>query len=127
MHHPNVHFNGWQQQLHSDLYKKTDAVQLNNNNAAEEAQRLMRSFNQKQRNPYAYFNIKTGEPVKNTANERPRRDTRKDSVDHRSDLHLDIHHSDIPHADIHSDGHSDIHPTTATFKDKRIAGVSCTS
>lgn len=34
------------------------------------------------------------------------------------DIHLDLHYGPQPHL------HADIHPTTATFKDKRIAGVS---
>lgn len=115
VHHPipNPHAHAWQQQPYpiESLYKKTDAVQPNIK-PEDEAQRLMRALTAK-RNPYTYFNIKTGEAVKN--GDRPRRDIH--------DLHV-IHAFD-PHTDLHSDLHSsDIHPTTATFKDKRIAGVS---
>lgn len=117
VHHSNANFYDWQQPRNPDLYEKTDAAQFNHK--PEDAQRSLRASNhQQQRNPYTYFNIKTGEPVKNT--ERPRRDTRKMAPNQRSDQHLDLH------SDIHSDAHSDVHPTTATFKDKRIAGVSCT-
>lgn len=137
LHQPNLH--GWQQSLHPDLYKKTDAVQFSNK--AEEAQRLLRVTSDNQRNPYTYFNIQTGEPVNN---ERPRRDTKTViAPGRRSDLHLELHsdihpdshshshsdsHSHSSHSDSHSHSHSDthhdIHPTTASYKDKRIAGVS---
>lgn len=111
-HPPNVE---WEQPPHPDsLHKKTDSLQINNK--PEEAPRLLRNLSAK-RNPYTYFNIKTGEPVKNQ--DRPRRDL------HLSDIHSDHHHlhSDI-HSGIHSDVHLDVHPQTASFKDKRIAGVS---
>lgn len=128
LHQPNLH--GWQQSLHPDLYKKTDAVQFNNK--AEDAQRLPRVTGDNQRNPYTYFNIQTGEPVNN---ERPRRDlhlelhaeSHPDSHSHsQSDSHSHSSHSDS-HSDTHSHTHHDIHPTTASYKDKRIAGVSFTT
>lgn len=111
-HHPipNPHAHAWHQQSYpiESLYKKTDAVQLDNK-SEDETQRQMRALTAK-RNPYTYFNIKTGEAVKN--GDRPRRDIH--------DIHAFDHHSSDVH-DLHS---SDVHPTTATFKDKRIAGVS---
>lgn len=67
------------------------------------------------RNPYTYFNIKTGEAVKTV--DRPRRDIH--DIHELHGIH-EIHTLDA-HTDLHA---SDIHPTTATFKDKRIAGVS---
>lgn len=103
VHHPNPHPYAWQHphQVES-FYKKTDAVELNNK--PDEVQYLARAQTVK-RNPYTYFNPKTGEPVKTDA-ERPRRSV------HEYDFHADPHASEIPH------------PTTASFKDKRIAGVS---
>ncbi|XP_055319670.1 uncharacterized protein LOC129577146 [Sitodiplosis mosellana] len=99
VHHPNPHPYGWQHPYPIEsFYKKTDAVQLNNN--PEEVQRLTRTPTAK--NPYTYFNPKTGEPVKIGA-DRPRRS---------------VHELEI-HAETHTD---EIHPTTASFKDKRIAG-----
>lgn len=103
LHHPiaNPHPHAWQQPYPIEtLYKKTDAVELNKK--PEEVQRLMRALTSN-RDPYTYFNIKTGEAEKS---DRPRRD---------------VHAIDHHHSDLHS---SEIHPTTATFKDKRIAGVS---
>lgn len=107
VHHPNPHPYAWQQPYPIEsFYKKTDAVDLNNK--PDEAQRLMRALTAN-RNPYEYFNAKTGEPVK-TGGDRPRRSV------HELEFHVDPH----PHPDeIHN-----IHPTTASFKDKRIAGVS---
>lgn len=99
VHHPNPHPYAWQQPIES-FYKKTDAAELNDK--TEEAQRLMRALTGK-RNPYTYFNIKTGEPVKTNA-DRPRRSVHE----------LEFH-------DLHT---AEVHPTTASFKDKRIAGVS---
>lgn len=108
VHHPNPHPYNWQHPYPiENPYKKTDAVELNNKPL--EAQRLMRALTAK-RNPYTYFNIKTGEPVK-TENNRARRSV------HELEIHAELH-DDHPHSD------EIPHSTTASFKDKRIAGVS---
>lgn len=118
--HPQANLYGWQQPYPENFHKKTDAVQLNKN--PDDAQRLLRSITAK-RNPYTYFDIKTGEAVQNQ--ERSRRDVQKSDViltdHHDHHEHLD-HHEHHDHHDYHHS--TDIHPTTATFKDKRIAGVS---
>lgn len=111
VHNPHAQLYGWQQQqqqpYHDNVYKKTDAVQLNK---PEQSQRMLRAMAGK-RNPYTYFDIKTGDVLK-----------KGEQQQRRSDLHVvDIH--DDHHIDDHHHHHTDIHPTTATFKDKRIAGV----
>lgn len=107
--YPNPHPHAWQHSI-EDIYDKTDAVQLNNK--PQEAQHSTGRLFAKQ-NPYAYFNPKTGEAVR--TGDRLRRSIH--------DLKYDSDHSD--HSDSHYDWYSDeIHPTTVTFKDKRIAGVS---
>lgn len=111
VHHPKANNYGWQQPYPENVYKKTDAVQTDTK--PEETQRLLRAITAK-RNPYTYFDIKTGEALKNQ--ERPRRDVDK------SDIIFSDHHDLHDHHDHHHS--TDIHPTTATFKDKRIAGVS---
>lgn len=111
VHHPQANVYGWQQPYPDNAYKKTDAVQLNQK--PEDAQRLLRAITPK-RNPYTYFDIKTGESIENQ--ERPRRYVQK------SDIIFSDHHDHLDHHDHHHS--TDIHPTTATFKDKRIAGVS---
>lgn len=117
--HPNAYVNPYAWQLQQPLpienfYKKTDDAQLNDNGNSENngranGQDLLRALTAK-RNPYTYFNVKTGEQVKN--GDRPRRSIYE--LEHHAEPHSSetLHSSEIPH------------PTTASFKDKRIAGVS---
>lgn len=98
---PNPHSNAWQHSYPPEtLYKKTDDGQTNKK--PEDVQHEVRSL-AGNHNPYTYFNIKTGEAERS---DRPRRHV------HSIDLHSDSHHS------------SEIHHSIASFKDKRIAGVS---
>ncbi|XP_031640646.1 histidine-rich glycoprotein [Contarinia nasturtii] len=99
--HRNPHPYGWQRPLPiENFYKKTEDAQFNPNRP-EQAQHFLRALTPK-RNPYAYFNVNDGEQVK--INDRPRRSI------HELELHSESHSGEIPH------------PTTASFKDKRIAG-----
>lgn len=101
VHYPKLH--DWQQSHLANIHKKTDAVQQTGKPDGE--QRLLKTITTKQ-NPYTYFDIKTGTTLENQEQLGSRR---SDVLVHAADVH---HH------------HSDIHPTTASFKDKRIAGVS---
>lgn len=105
----------WQQPFPNHLYKKTDSIQLNGKSSSDDMQRSASAQKSSVRNPYQYFNIKTGE-----ANKRIDRQ--------RRDLHLfkhllkDHHHSDD--TSHHEDTIDTIHSTAIDHKDKRIAGVS---
>lgn len=105
VHYPQANFYDWQEPYSENIHKKTDAIQQTGKSDEQE----QRSSNTMpaNRNPYTYFDIKTGTTAKN----------QEQQVSRRSDVHATDVHSDSNH-------HSDIHPTTASFKDKRIAGVS---
>lgn len=120
VHYPHPNFNEWQQQQHpshlANIFKKTDATQQNDKPDGGD-QRLLKAITTK-RNPYTYFDINTGETAPNQEQLRSRR-----SDIHEADIHAEIDHHHH-HADADHHHHTDIHPTTASFKDKRIAGVS---
>lgn len=106
-HHPIVH---WPQPHSANIHKKTDidaVQQQRTGRLIDNEQRLLNTITAKH-NPYTYFDIKSGTTAENQE-QLPLR---------RSDVHARDIHSDVNHH------HSDIHPTTASFKDKRIAGVS---
>lgn len=120
VHYPHANLHEWQKPYPPNAHKKTDAVQQTDKPEGE--QRLLNAITAK-RNPYTYFDIQTGTTVDNNQERLPARRSGL-HLDIHSDVnhHDDVHHSDIHHDDIHHDIH--IHPTTASFKDKRIAGVS---
>lgn len=90
---PKPHVHPWNPFL-DRLYKNTDSLHLRRPTiitpAASSAAPVL--IPSPKRNPYAYFNIHTGEPIKRASRQR------RDVLEY-------------------------LHPTTATFKDRRIAGV----
>lgn len=106
VHYPHANIHDWQQHpaYLGNVHKKTDAAQATDKLNEEQPSPETFTGNAAKRSPYAYFDIKTGTATTNQEQLRTRRSD--------SDIYSDENH------------HSDIHPTTASFKDKRIAGVS---
>lgn len=100
-HYPHANLHGLHRPHLANIHKKTDAAAQETDQLNAE-QRVLDTITAK-RSPYIYFDMNSDAAATNQQQQR-----RSDAY-----FHLDAGHHQ-----------HDIHPTTASFKDKRIAGVS---